>query len=203
MAQIPAYQLSIFFSKSIVKGLLIGGLLLSIALVILFGAKPFYERTNIKKTKMTLIQIQMINDAWKRYCNEFGACCSPEMQNKNFSWGNISPEKLSHMLGDRLKKGEVEATLRDGWGHPLQFGVRCQGDREDIIGIRSAGKGGRWDAERYLEGPFSRSDFDRDLVKGNGQWITWPMGSSGGDANIPILDPVHSSSSSIVFPNDR
>lgn len=191
MAQIPAYQFSEFFSRSIVKRTLLGLLVLLAAISACFGTKPLYRRIQINKTRETMSRIQSINNAWVQYCDGSGTFCPPSFGNSDHFWGNISPETMAELLRSRLKVDELELVFHDAWGHPLQFGVRCRKGHPDRFGIRAPGRDGKWDSDFYNAGPFGQMEFDRDLVKGSGQWITWPMSSSSGEDRIPIADPVH------------
>ena len=86
----------------------------------------------------------------------------------------------------------------DGWGHPYQFALnvdliasRAIGTRTEqlvegvdierldlhgrhVLGIRSAGRDGRFETADYIIGGFPAREFDRDLVWGNGYFIRWP-----------------------------
>lgn len=63
----------------------------------------------------------------------------------------------------------------DPWGNPYEVCL----EREDFsrggsLGIRCAGRDGRFQTEDYVEGAFEPSDFDQDIVLADGFFVRWP-----------------------------
>jgi hypothetical protein len=137
--------------------------------------------------------MQRIASAWESYYVEHTIYVTSTAQPIQFAWGNISGDALFKMLFSKSKdQQKARDYFIDGWGLPIQFGVwnaeDCEtGGLECGYGIRSAGRDGVWDADRYLNWPTGSYDHDRDIVLALGQFVRWPIGGSAipGPAPIP------------------
>jgi len=64
---------------------------------------------------------------------------------------------------------------KDGWGNPFEYRVELGADDEVIrVCIRSPGRDGVYEGQRYERGGFDRSQYDRDVVWADGRFIRWP-----------------------------
>lgn len=68
-----------------------------------------------------------------------------------------------------------EIPEKDGWGHPYELYLNVDDlDGRRVFLVRSAGRDGRFDADRYDAGAFASADADQDLVWSDGVFIRWP-----------------------------
>jgi hypothetical protein len=83
---------------------------------------------------------------------------------------------LSHREATALLVPEylkvVPAT--DGWGHPLELCLRRVSGPGGSIGVRSAGRDGRFEGTSYQQGAFPSTRLDADLVWIDGYFVRWP-----------------------------
>ena len=70
----------------------------------------------------------------------------------------------------------------DGWGHPLEYCLRTDGalGAQYQLGVRGAGRDGRFEGDAYSTGPFPPTDVDRDVVWIDGFFVTWPERQQSG-----------------------
>jgi hypothetical protein len=63
----------------------------------------------------------------------------------------------------------------DGWGHPFEYRLAVDDPLAPrAILIRSPGADGRFDGDAYEIGAYDPRLFDRDLVWGDGYFMSWP-----------------------------
>jgi hypothetical protein len=65
----------------------------------------------------------------------------------------------------------------DGWGHLLDYHIQL----DDPPGlfyalVRSPGRHGAWESDTYTSGIFVPTDYDQDIVWGDGGFIRVPAG---------------------------
>lgn len=66
----------------------------------------------------------------------------------------------------------------DGWGHPIEYRFNLNdplGPR--VFFIRSPGKDGKYETNRYDVGSFAATDYDADIVWADGKFVRWPEGT--------------------------
>lgn len=89
----------------------------------------------------------------------------------------ISREELAKVLVPRYIAAIPE---KDGWGHPYELHLNTQDPNAvRAMGLRSAGKDGKFSGNVYVVGPFSPSDADQDISWMDGYFIHWPQPSQG------------------------
>lgn len=66
----------------------------------------------------------------------------------------------------------------DAWGHPFEFRVN-EVHARSVMGIRSAGRNGRFEAASVASGPFSPTSDADDIVWSDGVFTRWPAQSEG------------------------
>ena len=92
--------------------------------------------------------------------------------------------------------GELEAALvptylqtlprRDGWGFPYDYyfgGGTVRGLSVEVLGIRSAGRDGQAEGNRYTRGAFEATEYARDIVWLDGTFVRWPEHGLGRGAD--------------------
>lgn len=85
----------------------------------------------------------------------------------------VSHEEAAALLGPYLEPDPLPRV--DGWGQPLELCIRRAGSGGPLLGVRSAGRDGRFQGPVYEVGKFDPADFDRDVVWMDGYFVTWPQ----------------------------
>lgn len=84
----------------------------------------------------------------------------------------ISREELAKVL---VPKYLASIPEKDGWGHPYEFHLSTTDPNAlQVMGLRSAGKDGRFSGDLYVIGPFDPADADQDIPWMDGFFIRWP-----------------------------
>jgi hypothetical protein len=66
----------------------------------------------------------------------------------------------------------------DGWGNPLEFCLNRKNllTHSYVLGVRSSGRDGKFESGSFKKGSFDPTDFDRDVVWLDGEFVAWPKG---------------------------
>ena len=103
-----------------------------------------------------------------------GAGPGEEATPDRFSWSRCPP--ISYAEITRLLVPEYIAAVpkTDGWGHPLEYCLRADGalGTQYQLGVRGAGRNGRFESDAYSTSPFPPTDVDRDVVWIDGFFVT-------------------------------
>lgn len=84
----------------------------------------------------------------------------------------ISREELRKIL---VPKYIAEIPEKDGWGNPYEFHLETRDpEATRVMGLRSAGRDGRFSGDTYEVGAFSPADFDQDIPWIDGFFVRWP-----------------------------
>lgn len=84
----------------------------------------------------------------------------------------ISREELAKVL---VPKYVASIPEKDGWGHPYEFHLNTTDPNAlHVMGLRSAGKDGRFSGDVYEVGSFSPTDADQDIPWMDGFFVRWP-----------------------------
>ncbi|MFL6195630.1 MAG: hypothetical protein ACJ75H_15750 [Thermoanaerobaculia bacterium] len=84
----------------------------------------------------------------------------------------ISREDLRKIL---VPKYIAEIPEKDGWGHPYEFHLETRNPEATMaMGLRSAGRDGRFSGDTYEVGAFSPAEFDQDIPWMDGYFVRWP-----------------------------
>lgn len=87
----------------------------------------------------------------------------------------ISREDLAKLLVPRYLQ---EIPAKDGWGNPYEFHLNTADlDAQSIMGLRSAGKDGRFSGDSYDIGAFPQADEGQDIAWVDGYFARWPQPS--------------------------
>lgn len=134
------------------------------------------------RQKRTMGLLKAWSSAWSDHCEEMGALLIPVInRGENGHWGNVpilqamnAHKALSLGVG-QYPYGSLEAI--DAWGGELQLMVVGESASSYRFYIRSAGKDGKWQAERYIPWPHELEDYDSDVVIGKDRLYRWPYGN--------------------------
>ncbi|MEA2562725.1 MAG: uncharacterized protein QOH06_4229 [Acidobacteriota bacterium] len=65
---------------------------------------------------------------------------------------------------------------RDGWGYPYEYYLNVENPlAQQVMGIRSPGRDGRFSADSYTVTAFDPDDLDQDIVWADGFFVRWPQ----------------------------
>ncbi len=85
----------------------------------------------------------------------------------------ISREELTKILVPKYLK---QIPAQDGWGNPYEFYLNTSDPNAiHAMGLRSAGKDGRFSPNPYEIGAFSPADQDQDIAWMDGYFVRWPQ----------------------------
>lgn len=84
----------------------------------------------------------------------------------------ISREELAKIL---VPKYIASIPEKDGWGHPYDFHLNTTDPNAvQVMGLRSAGRDGKFSGDVYAIGPFALQDVDQDIPWMDGFFVRWP-----------------------------
>jgi len=86
--------------------------------------------------------------------------------------------RISHAELEKLLVPEYIHSIpeTDGWGHPFEFYLNVADPlAQQVMGIRSPGRDGKFSATEYGVSSFNPSDFDEDIVWIDGFFVRWPQ----------------------------
>lgn len=85
----------------------------------------------------------------------------------------ISREDLAKVL---VPKYIAAIPEQDGWGHPYDFHLDTKNPNAFVtMGLRSAGRDGKFSGSVYEVSPFSPDDIDQDIPWVDGYFVRWPQ----------------------------
>ena len=85
----------------------------------------------------------------------------------------ISHAELAKILVPQYLQSLPE---KDGWGHPYEFFLNVKHVTDPhVMGIRSAGRDGRFISGEYPNQGFDPDQFDEDIVWFDGYFVRWPQ----------------------------
>jgi hypothetical protein len=85
----------------------------------------------------------------------------------------ISREQLEKLL---VPKYLPAIPAQDGWGRPYEFRLNtADPNAVRVMGLRSAGRDGRFSGDVYKVGAFPPPEYDQDVVWMDGYFMRWPQ----------------------------
>ena len=85
----------------------------------------------------------------------------------------ISREELAKLL---VPKYLPAIPQQDGWGHPYEFRFNTANPSAvRMMGVRSAGRDGRFSGTVYEVGAFDPPEYDQDIAWMDGYFMRWPQ----------------------------
>ena len=85
----------------------------------------------------------------------------------------ISPEALEKVL---VPKYIAAIPKQDPWGNAYEFHLNTNNPNAvRAMGLRSAGRDGRFAGSVYEVGPFGGADYDQDVAWMDGYFVRWPQ----------------------------
>ena len=88
-------------------------------------------------------------------------------------YAELSREELQAILVPMYMQMIPET---DGWGNPYEYYLNVANPlAEQVMGIRSPGRDGRFSADSYTVTSFDPSELDEDIVWADGFFVRWPQ----------------------------
>ena len=105
--------------------------------------------------------------------DQVGAAAAGQSQVELDRYSLLSREELQEILVPQYMQTVPE---KDGWGNPYEYYLNVENPlAEQVMGIRSPGRDGRFSADRYTVTSFEPNDFDQDIVWADGFFVRWPQ----------------------------
>jgi hypothetical protein len=93
------------------------------------------------------------------------------------NWGRCAPISNDELKSLLVPNYIAALPPTDGWGHPFEYCLERDDVRSDdhfFVGVRSAGRDGRFEGADYVKGKFDPKQADRDIVWLDGYFFVWP-----------------------------
>lgn len=148
------------------------------------GAQPS-DDPDLMKQKQTIVNSRNVGTAmWTWYKDEMASKRSEEAHKKAEAESEansvdinavpvISRQDLAKIL---VPKYLPEIPQQDGWGHPYEFHLNtADPNAVHVMGLRSAGRDGKFSGNVYEVGAFSPPEYDQDVVWMDGYFLRWPQ----------------------------
>jgi hypothetical protein len=143
------------------------------------------EDPDLAKQKQTIVDVRGVGTAmWTWYKDEMAPKRSEEAHKKAEAENEansvdinavpvISGEDLEKIL---VPKYIAEIPKQDGWGHPYEFHLNTKDPNAvRVMGLRSAGRDGKFAGNVYEVGAFDPPDYDQDIAWVDGYFMRWPQ----------------------------
>lgn len=161
--------------------LILGALALLVAAVA-FAAQPSDDLTKQKQTISDIRNVGTAMYAW--YKDEMVPKRSEEAHKK--AEAETAAKSVDIDAVPAISREELEEVLvpkyipsipqKDGWGHPYEFHLNTKDPNAvQVMGLRSAGRDGKFSGNVYEIGAFSPDDFDQDISWVDGYFVRWPQ----------------------------
>lgn len=128
------------------------------------------------KQKRTLADSRIIGTAIMTWVtDEVGAAAAGQASTVAMAdFSSISLANLEALLSPVYLQ---EVPPLDGWKSPYEFYLDVANPLSDhVIAIRSLGRDSQADGDTYEPGPFTPTDYDRDILWTDGFFVRWPQG---------------------------
>jgi type II secretory pathway pseudopilin PulG len=147
-------------------------LIVVLGIVAAIAIPNFLDALQRAKQKRTMAGLQGFGGAIETYRGEHGRLPAAE-----------SIDELIAMLAPPAPADAAPLPRQDGWGHPLRFACWPSPPASsgcDRYRVASAGRDGVFehpDLEAYEPQTFAWGSYDRDIVWGDGAFLSYPQGS--------------------------
>lgn len=142
------------------------GILAAIAIPNLLNA------INKSKQKRTMADMRNVATAWESRATDTNSYTAAGIGGGTYAWpaNALTFDQMTTILSPTYVRA---LPPNDGWNEPYEFAVDAAADGTQRYGIRSSGRD-RVFQSSYVVGPVS--DFDCDIVYGDGSFIAYPKG---------------------------
>jgi hypothetical protein len=136
------------------------------------------EREAQRQTVADIRNVGMAMFSW--LTDQVGAGAAGQMQTEKPGKG-ADLTKYAPITSAALEKILVPQYIhtipeKDGWGHPYEFYLDVAHPlAQQVMGVRSPGRDGKFSSTSYVAGGFTPEDFDEDIVWIDGYFVRWPQ----------------------------
>jgi uncharacterized protein len=135
------------------------------------GLAPIADEAAQKRTVADIRNTGTAMFSW--LTDQVGAAAAGQSQVDMDQYDVLSREELQAVLLPMYLQMVPET---DGWGNPYQYYLNVANPMaEQVMGIRSPGRDGRFSADSYTVTSFDPSEFDEDIVWADGFFVRWPQ----------------------------
>jgi len=134
-------------------------------------------QTNDKQAQtQTMRDMRELGTAIYSWLSDQHASVNYNKPNKPVVVTDYSPSSATELEQRLVPKYTKAIPKVDGWGHPLDIRVKLGNPTgPHFFLIRSAGRDGKFEGDRYDEAPFTWDQFDTDLVLADGAFVRYPV----------------------------
>ena len=163
--------------------LCLGAAVTLLALPMAYAAQPATP-VDLQPQRQTIVDIRNVGTAmWAWYKDEMAPKRSQEAHKKSEAEAEaktadigsipvISREDLAKLLVPKYIGSIPE---KDGWGNPYEFHLNTTDPNTlRVMGLRSAGRDGKFSDDDYTVGAFVPQDIDQDIPWMDGFFVRWP-----------------------------
>jgi prepilin-type N-terminal cleavage/methylation domain-containing protein len=126
------------------------------------------------KQKKTVAEIRITGTAMMLWLSD-EASASAAGSVVTVDLGNYDPISEAELSVQLVPEYVSPMPTTDGWKRPYDFYLNVDTPlARHVMAIRSAGRGQTPDGDVYTSGPYSPTDYDRDIVWTDGFFVRWP-----------------------------
>ncbi len=136
------------------------------------------------KQKRTVGDMRNVGGAWFSWLTDQVGAASAGAS--TFDWDFNNTDIGANNLQNTLFQSDTFFYIQtvpplDGWGNSYAYASGSQLLGSKVMGIRSTGRDGAFDAESYTVGPFIATIYDNDIAWADGFFVTYPAGAQVGN----------------------
>jgi hypothetical protein len=108
-----------------------------------------------------------------------GAAAAGQTSTTTWNWGDATASDHATLSGFLVPQYIQKLPEKDGWGTLYEFALNDTDNllAERVMGIRSLGRDKTAETDAYTPGAFFATEYDEDVVYGDGFFVRWPSGS--------------------------
>ncbi len=128
------------------------------------------------KQKRTVADIRNTGTAWMAWLTDQVGGAAAGVATSSLDWTSyttLTGDELASLL---VPQYSSEIPKIDGWRFPFEYGLGSDLHSSLPMAIRARGNDKEWDTNSYTFGPFTSTDYARDIVWAGGFFVAWPSG---------------------------